>query len=113
MNRKNLPLVLMLLAGAIMCIITFVNDYAMVERLGILLGVLVLFYLLGSILVWTLNYFDMQNEQKRKEEGEVIEKEAEEAAEGRRRRLKAGKNPAKLQTRRNHKIDERSGMFHG
>lgn len=83
MNRKNLPLVLMLLAGAITCIITFVNDYAMVERLGILLGVLVLFYLLGSILVWTLNYFDMQNEQKRKEEGEVIEKEAEEADEDR------------------------------
>ena len=83
MNRKNLPLVLMLLAGAITCIITFISDYAMVERLGILLGVLVLFYLLGSILVWTLNYFEMQNEQKRKEEGEVIEKEAAEADEGR------------------------------
>ena len=25
----------------------------------------------------TLNYFDLQNEKKRKEEGEVIEKEAE------------------------------------
>lgn len=77
MNRKNLPMVLMLLAGAITCIITFIREYAMVERLAILLGVLVLFYLLGSILVWTLNYFDMQNEQRRKEEGEVIEKEAE------------------------------------
>lgn len=83
MNRKNFPMVLMLIAGAITCIITFVSDYAMVERLGILLGVLVLFYLLGSILVWTLNYFEMQNEQKRKEEGEVIEKEAAEADEGR------------------------------
>lgn len=77
MNRKNLPMVLMLLAGAITCIITFIREYEMVERLAILLGVLVLFYLLGSILVWTLNYFDMQNEQRRKEEGEVIEKEAE------------------------------------
>lgn len=83
MNRKNLPLVLMLLAGAITCIITFTNEYAMVERLGILLGVLLLFYLLGSILVWTLNYFEMQNEKKRKEEGEVIEKEAEETEESR------------------------------
>lgn len=55
----------------------------MVDRLGILLGVLVLFYLLGSILVWTLNFFDQQNEKKRKEEGEVIEKEAEETEEGR------------------------------
>lgn len=83
MNRKNLPMVLMLLAGAITCIITFVRDYAMVERLGILFGVLLLFYLLGSILVWTLDFFDMQNEQKRKEEGEVIEKEADGAVEGR------------------------------
>ena len=82
MNRKNLPMLLMLLAGAITCIITFIRDYAMVEKLGILFGVLVLFYLLGSILVWTLNYFDMQNEKKRKEEGEVIEKEAEEITEG-------------------------------
>lgn len=83
MNRKNLPLVLMLLAGAITCIITFTNEYAMVERLAMLLGVLVLFYLLGSIFVWTLNYFDLQNEKKRKEEGEVIEKEAEETGESR------------------------------
>lgn len=83
MNRKNLPMLLMLLAGAIACIVTFLNNYTLVERLGILLGVLVLFYLLGNILVWTLNYFDMQNEKKRKEEGEVIEKEAEETTEGR------------------------------
>ena len=82
MNRKNIPIVLMLSAGAVACIITFTEEYAMVERLAILLGVLLLFYLLGSILMWTLNYFDMQNEQKRKEEGEVIEKEAAETEEG-------------------------------
>ncbi len=76
MNRKNIPLVLMLSAGAVTCIITFIQRYTMVEKLAVLLAVLVLFYLLGSILVWTLNYFDMQNEQKLKEEGEVIEKEA-------------------------------------
>lgn len=75
-------MVLMLLAGAVTCIVTFIQEYAMVERLAILLGVLVLFYLLGCILVWTLNYFETQNEQKRKEEGEVIEKEAAEKEEG-------------------------------
>lgn len=76
MNRKNIPLLLMLPAGAVTFIITFIQKYAMVEQLAILLAVLVLFYLLGSILVWTLDYFDRQNEKKRKEEGEVIEKEA-------------------------------------
>ena len=75
-------MVLMLLAGAVTCIFTFIEKYAMVERLAILLGVLVLFYLLGSILVWTLNYFEAQNERKRKEEGEVIEKEAAGTQEG-------------------------------
>lgn len=76
MNRKNIPLLLMLPAGAVTFIITFIQKYDMVEKLAILLAVLVLFYLLGSILVWTLDYFDRQNEEKRKEEGEVIEKEA-------------------------------------
>lgn len=66
----------MLLAGAVTCIITFIQDYPITERLVILLAVLVLFYLLGSILVWTLNFFDHQNDEKRKSEGEVIEKEA-------------------------------------
>jgi len=78
MNRKNIPLVLMLSAGAVTCIITFIQQHTMVERLAVLLAVLVLFYLLGSVLVWTLNYFEMQNEQKLKEEGEVIEKETDE-----------------------------------
>lgn len=75
MNRKNLPLLLMLTAGAVTCVITFIVGYSTVEKLAFLLAVLVLFYLLGSVLKWTLDYFDMQNEKKRQEEGEVIEKE--------------------------------------
>lgn len=75
MNRKNLPLILMLTAGAVTCIITFIRHYSTVEKLASLLVVLVLFYLLGSILKWTLDYFDRQNEKKRQQEGEVIEKE--------------------------------------
>lgn len=75
MNRKNLPLLLMLTAGAVTCVVTFISKYSMLERLASLLAVLVLFYLLGSILKWTLDHFDMQNEKKRQEEGEVIEKE--------------------------------------
>lgn len=75
MNRKNMPLILMLMAGAITCIITFVQQYSVLDKLISLLVVLVIFYLLGSILRFTLDYFDKQNEEKNKEEGEVIEKE--------------------------------------
>ncbi len=71
----------MLTAGAITCIITFIRRYTMVEKLFILLTVLVIFCFFGSLLKWTLDYFDKQNEKKRQEEGEVIEKEAAENGE--------------------------------
>ena len=77
MNRKNLPLLLMLTAGAVTCIITFIQKYTMFEKLVSLFAVLIIFYVLGSVLVWTLDYFERQNEEKLKEEGEVIEKESE------------------------------------
>lgn len=78
MNRKNLPLLLMLTAGAVVCVITFINKYSVPAKLTSLLAVLIIFYLLGNILKWTLDRFDRQNEEKLMEEGEVIEKEAEE-----------------------------------
>ncbi len=89
MNRKNLPLYLMLTAGAVMCIISYVNKFTILAKLVSLFVVLAVFYLLGSVLAWTLNYFDRQNEERLKEEGEVIEKdgestEAEKQAEGER-----------------------------
>lgn len=77
MNRKNMPLILMLVAGAVTCVITFIRDYSIMGKLLSLLVVLVIFYVLGSILKWTLDFFDSQNEKKNQEEGEVIEKEAE------------------------------------
>lgn len=77
MNRKNMPLILMLIAGAVTCIITFIQNYSVLGKLVSLLIVLLIFYFLGSVLRWTLDYFDRQNEKKSKEEGEVIEKEAE------------------------------------
>lgn len=77
MNRKNIPLLLMLTAGAVTCIITFVKRYTMIAKLVSLFVVLVIFYVLGSILIWTMDYFEKQNEEKLKEEGEVIEKDSE------------------------------------
>lgn len=67
----------MLTAGAITCIITLVQQYDVLTEMLILLVVLVVFYGLGSILKWTLDYFERQNEAKLQEEGEVIEKEME------------------------------------
>ena len=77
MNRKNLPLLLMLTAAAVTSIITFIRQYSMLEKLVSLFVVMLIFYVMGSVLKWTLDYFDKQNEKRRLEEGEVIEKEAE------------------------------------
>lgn len=81
MNRKHLPLIIMLSAGAVTCVINMVRRYPLLSQMLILFGVLVLFYLLGSVLKWTLDYFEQQNSKKTSEEGEVIEKEAEQGAE--------------------------------
>lgn len=77
MNRKNIPLLLMLIAGAVTCIITYIRQYSVMEKLVWLFVVLLIFWILGSVLEATLNRFDAQNEERLKEEGEVIEKETE------------------------------------
>ena len=82
MKKDKLPLLLMLIAGSTACIITFVCDYSTLHRLVILFGVLLLFYILGSILRWTLEHFEKQNEMKRNEEAEQeMEQEEEEREE--------------------------------
>lgn len=77
MNRRSLPFVLMLFAGAVTCIITFVRQYSIIDKLVALLVVMVIFLGLGTVLRLTLDYFDKENAKKALEEGEVIEKENE------------------------------------
>lgn len=81
MNRKKMPLILMLTAGAVTCIITFIMKYPIIWKLVTLLLVLLIFYLLGTILKWVLDAFDRQNEKAALDEGEVIAKEAEQENE--------------------------------
>lgn len=75
MNRKTMPLLLMLTAGAVTCVITFVRNFSILDKLLALLITLVIFYILGSVLKWTLDYFDSRNEKN--QEDEMIEKEPE------------------------------------
>lgn len=81
MNRKYMPLILMLVAGAVTSIITFIRHYTLLQKLTALLIVLIIFYVLGSALKWALDFFDAQNEKAALDEGEVIEKEKEEEAD--------------------------------
>jgi fucose 4-O-acetylase-like acetyltransferase len=48
MNRKNMPLLLMLIAGACTWIVTLVRSYSLLASLVALFTVMLLFYCLGS-----------------------------------------------------------------
>ncbi len=81
MNRKYLPLILMLAAGAVTCVINLIRQYPMLNQMIVLFVVLVVFYILGCVLKWTLDLFDRQNEEKTPGEGEVVEKESEQGGQ--------------------------------
>ena len=82
MNRKNMPLLLMLITGACTCIVTLVKSYSVLASLVALFTVMLLFYCLGSVIRLLLDRFDRQNEEKAEKEQEEKEKalQEEEAA---------------------------------
>lgn len=81
MKRRNWPIVIMLIAGAITSIVTFLRGMAMVEKLLWLLITLVLFYGLGCLLVNVMNSFDEENERKLQEEKKKAAEEEKQAQE--------------------------------
>ena len=80
MNRKNIPLILMLVAGLVTIVITYIRQYSILSKLAVLFAVMLVFYCLGSTLVWFLDHFDAENEKRNAQEGEVIEKDADPGA---------------------------------
>lgn len=80
-KRKLIPPFIMLLAGAIVSITMFVSHYKLKDMLIILLCVLIVFYMAGEVIKWMLDRFEAQIEEARMDEGEVIEKEPDDAGE--------------------------------
>lgn len=78
MERKMIPLTLMLVAGAICSIVCFAQGYDAFTMLLALFIVLLVFYILGCIIKRIMDNFAAENEARAKEEGEVIEKESDE-----------------------------------
>lgn len=78
MKRRMIPIFLMLVAGAITSIITYIKDYELTRMLWTLLGALVVFYALGVVVQKTLNLFDEQIEEAEKKAKEAEIKETEE-----------------------------------
>ena len=81
---KSLPLILMLTAGAVTSIITYILHYEGKTALLILLAVLLLFYIIGFFfrkMIWKFEDEVTKKEKERLEEGKVLEKGTEAAAE--------------------------------
>lgn len=78
-SLKMLPIYLMLITGAITSIITYTLHYEGKTALLILLGVLLFFYITGSLLASLIYRFEKEQDEKEKarleEEGKVLEKE--------------------------------------
>lgn len=81
MKRSNIPLILMLVAGAVTGIITCVKGYSIVEKLTALLISLVVFYLIGVCFKTLLDVFDRQNAERQKAEEEAEQEQAQKEKE--------------------------------
>lgn len=79
MNTKKIPLFIMLLAGSVACIVTYINRYNLHDMLVVLLTVLILFLIIGLIVKKILDKFDISTDNKVDDEGEFVEKTDEEA----------------------------------
>lgn len=82
MERKNLPIIMMLAAGAVTCVITFIRNDTILKKLTALLIALIVFYSLGTVIKWMLNEFDKRNAERNfVPEEEILEEEEEEVEE--------------------------------
>jgi len=90
---KLLPLTIMLIAGAITGLSTFLLHYKSTTALWITVGVLILFFIIGTILQKVIIKFELEiaaeeakkaeeEAKKAEEEGKVVEKEGAAEEEG-------------------------------
>lgn len=84
MNTKQIPLIVMLLSGAVTSISTKLMHYELETSLWILLAVLLVSYIAGCVIKRTIDSFEVAESQPQdgdgsvSDEGEVIEKESSE-----------------------------------
>lgn len=81
MDKKNIPLIMMLVAGAVTWIITFVKKYEPLVSYLILFGVMVLFYVMGTFIKWMFISFERRNAEAQAQGTEELATEEEEEEE--------------------------------
>ena len=68
MKRNLIPVIMMLVSGAVSCLFTMARGESLLFRMSALLGSMLLFYGLGRALCGVLDHFDRENEARLAEE---------------------------------------------
>ncbi len=68
---------MMLFAGLVTVIITFIRGCSIIYKLVSLLIVFLIFYIIGSVIVYALDHFDKVNEKNAELEDDVVEIDAD------------------------------------
>ena len=80
-KTRMIPLIVMLIAGALACVITYFKHYKLQSILATVLVVLFIFYIIGYIAMRILNKYTVIKEPSISDEGEIIEKQPEDTEE--------------------------------
>ena len=77
MKRKQIPLVLMLIAGAVTSLTVYFRDLGLKTMLIALLASMLTFYFIGSVIKMVFDSLEAKENAEVSDEGEVIEKESD------------------------------------
>ena len=78
MNTRKIPAFVMLLAGSVVTIVTFINHYSLEDMLVVLILTLIGFLIIGIAIKLIFDSFHIEEEDKDRvdDDGEVVEKTA-------------------------------------
>lgn len=76
MNTNRIPALVMLLAGAVAVIVTYINHYSLEDMLVVLILTLIVFLIIGVVIKLIFDSFHIEevDEDRVDDEGEVVEK---------------------------------------
>ena len=79
MNTRKIPALVMLLAGSVATIVTYINHYSLEDMLVVLILTLIVFLVIGVAIKLIFDSFHIEepDEDRVDDDGEVVEKTAE------------------------------------
>ena len=79
MKTKHIPALVMLLGGAVACIVAYINHYSLGDMLAVLSISLMIFLVIGVAIKLIFDSFKLPEEETEKvdDDGEVVEKQGE------------------------------------